>query len=171
MRNRPVVNSQGGFTLVELIIALAIGALLMVALTSVVLTSWRASNIATGRVDASAQLRNFEFFAYDDFTRSALPSAGGCVPGSPCSTPLTVSGYQVSNQVPVPSPVQITYAWDGSSLLDRTLSGGSTVHAAIDVTAFSWYVDTNATIVVNLTVTVQNYSESQSFRFLPRVNP
>jgi hypothetical protein len=157
---------------VELIIASAIGALLLSALTSVVLTSWRAATIASSRVEASSQIRNFEYFAYDDFARSAAPSVNVCVQAAPCKTqPLVLSGLQFGN----PTPVQVTYIWDGSNFLDRTDgSTGATKHAATDVTAFSWYVDTNLTVVVNLTVTIQvhpAYSESQVFRFYPRINP
>jgi pantothenate synthetase len=42
---------------------------------------------------------------------------------------------------------------------------------ATDVSAFAWYVDTNSTVVVSITVTVQSYSESETFRFYPRINP
>jgi len=166
-------KSQGGFTLVEVLIASAIGALLMAALTSVVLTSWRAATIASSRVEASSEVRNFEYYAYDDFARSAVPNSGSCIPASPCTTtPLALHGYRVSNSVPVPSSFSVTYAWDGSQYLDRTISStGATEHMATDVTRFQWYVDTNATVVVSMTVTVQAYSESQTFRFYPKLNP
>lgn len=166
-------RGQDGYTLVEVIIAAALGALLLSALTSVVLTSWRGAATASGRVEASGQIRNFEYFAYDDFARSSTPNAGGCVQSSPCTTqPLVLTGFQVSNSTPVPASLQVTYAWDGSQFLDRTVSStGATEHAATGVSAFSWYVDTNATVVVSLTVTVQAYSESQTFRFDPRMNP
>ncbi|TMC54345.1 MAG: type II secretion system protein [Chloroflexi bacterium] len=152
---RTFLKGQGGFTLVEVIISAAIGALLLSALTSVVLTSWRGAMIATSRVEASSQIRNFEYLAYDDFARSATPSGGAC----PCTTqPLLLSG--------------VTYTWDGRSFLDRAVANtGATEHAATDVSAFSWYVDTNSTVVVSLTITIQAYSESQTFRFYPRVNP
>lgn len=151
-------RSQDGYTLVELIVALAIGASLMVAISSVVLTSWQAANTATERVEASAQIRNFEYFAYDDFAQSNVTSLGngGCPPSPPCSIALATT----------------TYTWDGSNL-DRTLNSNSqsTIHTATNVTAFSWYVDTQSlTVVVSLTVTVSAYSESQTFRFYPRVN-
>jgi len=149
------LRSQGGFTLVELLIASAIGVLLLSALTSVVLTSWRGTMIASSRVEASAQIRNFEFFAYDDFTQGATPNGAGC----PCTTqPLVLNA--------------VTYTWDGTNFLDRTVtSSGVSEHAATNVTAFSWYVDSNSSVVVDITVTVQAYSESEVFRFLPRVNP
>lgn len=156
-------GGQGGYTLVELIIALAIGALLMVALTSVVLTSWRATSTATSRVEASAQIRNFESFAYDDFAQSNVANLGGCTASAPpgCTTPITLAA--------------VTYSWDSSTfVLDRTSNTDSQnkIPAATNVTAFSWYIDTsNSTVVVNLTVTVQAYSESQAFRFYPRLNP
>ena len=165
------LKGQGGFTLIEVIISAAIGALLLAALTSVVYTSWHATTIASGRVEASSEIRNFEYFAFDDFARSSLPSAGGCVPSSPCTTqPLSLTGVQVSNSTPVPSAASVTYAWDGSQFLDRTVAGVSR-HIATDVTAFSWYVDTNGTVVVGVTVTLQGYSQSQTFRFRPELNP
>jgi prepilin-type N-terminal cleavage/methylation domain-containing protein len=173
MEARSHPNGQDGYTLVELIIAVALGALLMAALTSVVLTSWRAANVASSRVEASGQIRNFEYFAYDDFARSGTPSTGACVPATPCTTqPLVLSGLQVSNSTPVPASFQVSYTWDGSNFLDRAIaSTGVSEHAATNVTAFSWYVDTDSTVVVSLTITVQSYSESQTFRFDPRMNP
>jgi prepilin-type N-terminal cleavage/methylation domain-containing protein len=148
-------QGQGGFTLVELLIASAIGVILLTALTSVVLTSWRGTTIASSRVEASSEIRNFEYFAYDDFAQSATPNGAGC----PCTTqPVVLNG--------------VNYTWDGTNFLDRTVtSTGVVKHAATNVTAFSWYVDTNSTVVVEITVTVGAYSESQVFRFFPRVNP
>jgi len=146
-------TDQDGFTLVELIIALAIGLVLMSALTSVVLAAWRGTTIATGRIEASSQIRNFQYFAYDDFATSNVSSLSSCA--SPCTTPVTLAAA--------------SYKWDGSNFLDRT-SGQATIHVATNVTAFSMDVQPN-TVVVNLTVTVQSYSESQTFRFYPRVNP
>lgn len=149
-------TGQDGYTLVELIITLGIGAILMSALTSVVLTSWRGVTIASSRVEASNQIRNFQTFAYDDFARSNILNLSGCTQAAPCSTPIALA--------------TVTYAWDGSNFLDRATSQ-ATIHAATNVSAFSWFVDTNSTVVVQLTVTVQPYSESQSFRFYPRLNP
>jgi prepilin-type N-terminal cleavage/methylation domain-containing protein len=166
-------RQQGGFTLIEVIIAAAIGALLLSALTSVVLTSWRATITAESRVEASSEVRNFEYYAYDDFAQSSLPAAGLCLQATPCTTqPLTLSGLQVSNTNPVPSPYTVSYSWDGSAFLDRSVGGsGVSAHMGTDVTAFSWYVDTNATVVVSLTINVHNYSETETFRFFPRVSP
>lgn len=168
-------RGQRGFTLVEMIIALAIGALLMTAITSVVLTTWRGVSVAGNRVEASDEIRNFELVAYADFAGSSLPAASGCgTQATPCTTqPLVLGGLQASNSTaPTVGSYQVTYAWDGGNFLDRTVaSTGATRHAASNVSAFSWYVDTNATVVVSLTVTVQQYSESQTFRFYPRVNP
>lgn len=169
------VTSQRGYTLVEVIIAVSIGALLMSALTSVVLTAWRAASIASSRVEASSQIRNFESFAYDDFAASTTPGTGPCgTPASPCTTaPLVLNGTQATNSSPPAiRPYQVTYTWDGASFVDRQVGGaGSARHAAMDVTAFSWYVDTNSTVVVSLTVQVRTYSQSQTFRFYPRMNP
>ena len=153
---RPITGSQGGFTLVELIITVAIAAVLMSALGSVIYTTSQASAIASSRVEASNEMRNFQQFAYDDFAQSNASSLSGCTPASPCTTPIALQS--------------VTYTWDGSNFLDRATSD-VTKHAASNVTAFTWYVDANSTVVVSLTVTVQSYSLSQTFRFQPRLNP
>lgn len=167
-------RSQNGYTLVEVVLTAAIGAVLMSALTSVVLTSFRAGNIATSRIEASGQIRNFEFYAYDDFAGSAIPDPSTCAAPPACS--IVLSGTRVSNSAsPSPSPYSVTYSWNGTegTPLDRAF-GGNSKHVATSVTAFSWSLDGSApyrTVVVSLTVKVQDYSESQTFRFFPRVNP
>ena len=150
------MEGQNGYTLVEVVISVAIGGVLMSALTSVVLTTWRATTIATSRVEASGQIRSFQYFAYDDFAQANISTLGACSPSSPCTTPIGLS--------------TVTYTWDGSTFLDRATSL-TTIHAATNVTAFSWYVDSNSSVVVSLTVTVNAYSQSQTFRFYPRLNP
>ena len=168
-------RSQNGYTLVEVVIASAIGAILMSALTSVVLTSMRAANIATSRIEASGQIRNFESYAYDDFAGSVIPDPSTCAaPPAACS--IVLSGTRVSNSItPTAAPYTVTYSWNGTSgsPLDRAF-GGTSRHVATSVAAFSWYVDGSApyrTVIVSLTVKVQDYSESQTLRFFPRVNP
>lgn len=173
------VRSQDGFTLIEVVIASALGAMLMTALTSVLLTSVRAANIATSRIEASGQIRNFEFFAYDDFARSSIPVSTPCAPPSVACIDLT--GTQMSNST-TPTPTYnytVEYSWDGSSFLDRKV-GGIVTHMATNASSFSWYVDgttAHPTVVVSLTVTIGNlssfsgsYSQSQTWKFEPRVN-
>lgn len=165
------VRGQEGYTLIELIVASAIGLFIMTGLTSVVLTSWRASVIATNRIEAGSEIRNFQLAAYDDFAGSAVPGPSSCV-NNPCTQPIVLSGVQVNNV-----PYQVTYSWDGTAILDRQLNSDPAQHTALNVTAFTWYVDTSTahpTVVVNLTVTIGNpsgmtYSESQTLRFYPRL--
>jgi prepilin-type N-terminal cleavage/methylation domain-containing protein len=173
--------SQAGYTLVELIVASAIGLMVMTGLTSVVLTTWRANMIATSRIEASSQIRNFEFVAYDDFALSGIPNISGCgtVPTPPCT--IELSGWQVSNSItPVPSDYQVTYIWDGTKVLRQVGVGADTAKlVATNVTAFSARVDGTAphqTVVVTVTVTMnpttdQAYAETQALRFYPRLNP
>jgi prepilin-type N-terminal cleavage/methylation domain-containing protein len=171
------LQSQAGYTLIEVVIASAIGVVVMGALTSVILTSVRVSDVAFSRVEATSQLRNFQNVSYDDFARSQVQGASGCTQATPCTTqPIVLVGTQVSNaSPPLPSSAQVTYTWDGSNFLDRQLaSTGATSHAATDVSSFSWYVDTSAftpTVVVSLTVTVSSYSQTQTFLFAQKVNP
>ena len=171
------VRSQGGYTLVEVIITAALSVMLMTGLASVVLTATRAAGFATSRVEASAEIRNFEGFAYEDFAASGSPSVGMCGTASnPCTTqPLVLSLTQVSNQTPpVPMLISVAYTWDGSAVLTRQQNTYPSTEMATDVTAFSWYVDSSTafpTVVVSMSVTVQAYTESQTFRFYPRQNP
>jgi prepilin-type N-terminal cleavage/methylation domain-containing protein len=171
---RGYIQSQGGYTLIEVIISVAIGAILMAGLSSVVLTSVRASNVATSRVEASSQIRSFQSFAYGDFAHSAASGLATCTPSPPCTQPIVLTGTQVNSAgQPVGTPYTVTYTWDGSDFLDRQV-GSSSLHAATNVSSFSWYVTSGpglSTVVVNMTVTVHAYSESQSFIFYPRVNP
>jgi prepilin-type N-terminal cleavage/methylation domain-containing protein len=167
-------RDQSGYTLIEVVITSALTLVVMSALTSVVLTSVRAANTATGRVEASSQIRNFEYRAYDDFAHSGVPAAS-CSVSVPCSTaPLVLSGPQWHSSPPSASNYQVTYTWDGASFLDRQVAGDASIHLLANAKAFSWYLDDTPpkqTVVVNLTVVVLGYSESQTFRFYPRLNP
>src|SRR6267143_1037220 len=69
---------QAGFTLIEVVIASALGLMVMGALTSVVLTTVLSDNIASARVQASAQVRNLQFASYDDFVHARAPVPSGC---------------------------------------------------------------------------------------------
>ncbi len=167
-------KGQGGYTLVEVLVASALGLVVMTALSQVVLTSWRAVGTATSRIEASGQVRNFQFDAYDDFALSSVPSLSNCASGSPPPCTITLSGLQASNSTaPVPASYQVTYTWDGANV-DRKIGSNPPNHAATNVTAFSAYIAgtaPNQTVVVTLTVTVQTYAETQTLRFYPRVNP
>ena len=165
------VRSQGGYTLVELVIASAIGLFVMTGLTSVVLTTWRAGTVATSRVEASGQVRSFQANAYEDFALSSVPTLTGCATAAPPPCTIALSGLQVSAPL-VPAIYAVTYRWDGANV-DR-LVGGSSKHAATNVTAFSASIagtGQHQTVVVTMTVTVQSYQETQTFLFYPRLNP
>jgi prepilin-type N-terminal cleavage/methylation domain-containing protein len=168
---------QGGFTLIELLVASAIGLIIMSALTSVVLTTYRASQAASSRVEAAGEIRTFEQTAYGDFATSSLPvPPGGCgSSGSPCiHDPIQLQGCKMTNSItPSAQPSTVTYAWPlGSSSIDRKIGGVSVNPAAAGVTAFSWYLEgtsPNQSVVVALTVQVGALSQSQTMRFYPRV--
>ena len=174
---RRYAQSQGGYTLVELIVASAIGVLVMTGLTSVVLTSTRAGQVATSRIEASAQVRNFESDAYGDFALSQTTAISSCMPGDPPPCTITLTGLRASNSpTPVATSYTVKYRWKDSNV-DRQIGldpNAPWVHAATNVTAFSAVFTGTApyqTVVVTMTVTVNAYAETQSFRFDPRVNP
>jgi type II secretory pathway pseudopilin PulG len=165
------VRSQGGYTLVELVIASAIGLFVMTGLTSVVLTTWRAGTVATSRIEASGQVRSFQSSAYEDFALSGVPTLTGCATAAAPPCTISLSGFQVGTPL-VPARYAVTYTWDGANV-DR-LVGGISKHAATNVTAFSASIagaGLHQTVLVTMTVTVQAYQETQTFLFYPRLNP
>jgi prepilin-type N-terminal cleavage/methylation domain-containing protein len=165
-------QGQGGYSLIEVVIASAIGAMLMTGLTSVILTSVRATSTASSRIEASSQIRSFEFFAYDDFARSGAPVA---CPAQPPAVCLTLLGFKAGGSpTPTAQPYQVTYIWDGSSFLDRQVGSGTPQHVASNVTGFSWYVggaSPKQTCAITLTVTIgpSGYAESQTLLFYPQL--
>jgi prepilin-type N-terminal cleavage/methylation domain-containing protein len=165
----PRRRGQAGFTLVELLIASALGMLVLTALTSVVLTTYQANQVATSRVLASGEIRNFQQTAYDDFASSSLPSApAGCGTSSqPCSqNPIDLNGCALVSGSP--QKRSVSYAWSsGTGVVDRKVGTRTVNPAASNVTAFAWYVD-GPTVVVSLTVKVRDISQSQTMRFYPR---
>lgn len=170
---------QAGFTLIELIVASAIALMVMGALTSIVLTMALAANTATSRVQAGAQIRNFQLTAYDDFALSRPPVAAGCgTQASPCTTQdMLLQG----DRMPIapgspPPPYAVRYAWDPNQHLITRFVGASSRVAASNVTSYSWYLDrtgAHPVVVVSMTVTVSfyntSYSESQTLLFYTRV--
>jgi prepilin-type N-terminal cleavage/methylation domain-containing protein len=182
-------KQQAGFTLIELIIATALGVLVMGALTSVVLTTVLAANTANARIQASSQVRSFQFTAYDDVALARPPGGPGCgTPATPCTTQVMVlQGSRVpsaTGTLGTPSAYTVRYAWDSTAqlitreALKDALDPNSKVSrvVATNVTAYSWYVDTSGahpTVVVSMTVTVAAYdtiyNESQTLLFYPRV--
>ncbi|TMD00128.1 MAG: prepilin-type N-terminal cleavage/methylation domain-containing protein [Chloroflexi bacterium] len=171
---------QGGFTLIELLIATALGVLVLSALTSIVLTTTQAAGTANSRIEASAQVRNFQLTAYDDFALARPPATLGCgTHDDPCTTQdLVLIGSRMPNTTTgTAAPYTVTYTWDDHETnLLRHVAGLSSRVVASNVTAFAWYVDSSGahpTVVIDMTVTVKSfsttYSESQTLRFYPRV--
>jgi prepilin-type N-terminal cleavage/methylation domain-containing protein len=179
-------RGQAGFTLIEVIIATALGLLVMSALTSVVLTTTMAASTITGRVETSAQIRGFQFAAGDDFALARPPAPSGCgTPSSPCTTAIVLLGSLMRNQandLTPADPFTVRYVWDPTrQVVTRFTEQGTDPPTsrivARNVTAYSWYVDPSGahrTVVIALTVTVRGsfgttYNESETLRFYPRV--
>jgi prepilin-type N-terminal cleavage/methylation domain-containing protein len=166
------LRSQSGYTLVEVVITAAIGAVVMSALSSVVLTSFRANMTATSRVEASTQIRNFQFRAYDDFARSKLPLlklCGDSQANACTTTPVVMQGLRVTDPIKLSTALyEVRYVWDGVSSVDRQAGIDPPKHLATNVTNFQWWLDGN-TVTVSLTVKVYDYSETQVMLFYPRV--
>jgi type II secretory pathway pseudopilin PulG len=169
---------QAGHTLIELIVASAIGLMVMGALTSIVLTMALGANTATSRIEASAQIRNFQLTAYDDFALSRPPAPSGCgTQASPCTTQdMILTGNRMPNTGGVASPFTSRYTWDSSQQLVRRFVGNGSRVVASGVTDYSWYIDSSGdhpAVVVSMHVTVgfynTSYTETQTLLFYPRV--
>lgn len=170
---------QAGFTLIEVVIASALGLMVMGALTSVVLTTVLSDNIASARVEASAQIRNLQSTAYDDFVHARAPVPSGCgTSGNPCTTQeLILQGSRMPNDIGgVAAPDTVRYTWDPSLQVVTRYAGISSRVAASNVTAYSWYIDGSGaypSLVISMTVTIPSYnatySQSQTLRFYPRI--
>jgi prepilin-type N-terminal cleavage/methylation domain-containing protein len=168
-------NGQGGFTLIELLVATTIGVVLLTALTSVVLTTYRADQTAIARTEVAGEIRNFQQNAYDDFASSVAPSPPvGCgTAAQPCTdTQITLVGCLPSTSYWVPSSKRtVSYQWNSGTKSIVRQMGAESVPAASNVTSFSWYVDTAngaQSVVVSLTVQIQSIGQSQTMRFYPR---
>jgi prepilin-type N-terminal cleavage/methylation domain-containing protein len=178
-------NAQAGFTLIELIIATAIGLVVMTGLTSVMFTAYRADRQATSRVEAAGQIRTFQQSAFRDFALSSVPpappSCGSAT--TPCTQePIQLSGCSITTNDGGATHVwqshKATYTWNNSTqVVTRDVGSGVTFPAASHVSAFSWYVDgtsPNQSVVVTIAVTVNwaqssPYTQSQVLRFYPNV--
>ena len=152
---------QAGYTLVELIVATAIGTLVLGALTSIVLTTALTTNVATSRIDASGQIRTFQLTAYDDMTLSNVPAPTGCgTQANPCtSQPMVLQGQRMPNVATPTPPAQyiVTYTWDPAQQIVTRQAGGAGRTVAQDVSVYSWYIDGNGAhpaVVVSMTVTI-----------------
>lgn len=172
-------RAQAGYTLIELIIASAIGLMVMGAMTSVVLTMTLGANTATSRIEASAQIRNFQLTAYDDFALSRPPATTGCgTQVSPCTTQdMVLQGDRMPNQTAgIAAPFTARYTWDPSTKVLTRFVGAASRVVASNVNDYSWYVDATGAhpvVIVGISVTVgfynTRYTESQSLLFYPRV--
>ena len=169
---------QAGHTLIELIVASAIGLMVMGAMTSIVLTMALGANTATSRIEASAQIRNFQLTAHDDFVLSRPPVPTGCgTPANPCTTQdMILSGSRMPNSGGLALPFTARYAWDSTQQLVRRFVGGTSRVVASSVTNYSWYLDRSGdhpSVVVSMDVRVgfynTTYTETQTLLFYPRV--
>jgi prepilin-type N-terminal cleavage/methylation domain-containing protein len=177
-------NAQAGFTLIELIIATAIGLVVMTGLTSVLFTAYRADRQATSRVEVAGQIRTFQQSASRDFAMSSMPPAPPTcgTEATPCTQdPIQLTGCSItSNDGGATHAWQshlVTYTWNNTTqIVTRDVGSGVTFPAASDVSAFSWYVDgtsPNQSVVVTIAVTVNwaqgsPYTQSQVFKFSPQ---
>lgn len=171
------LRSQSGFTMIELLVATVIASVILVALTSVVFTTYQADQTATSRVEASGELRNFQQVAYDDFAGSTIPTApGGCgTSGQPCTqAAIQLSGCAMNGAGTLQQRT-VSYTWTAASdTIERQVNSSTVETTASGVTAFNWYLDgtaPNQSVIVSLTVTVKAVSQSETMQFYPRVAP
>lgn len=178
-------RSQAGFTLVEMMIASAMGAIVMGALSSVVWLATSSNASVDPRLQASGQVRNLQTALNADLTsaRPAPLADSGCTQSVPCTTfPIQVRGPIVPARTGLaqPDPVAhyVTYCYiPAGSVVERfagTLTAcpgaaGSGQAVARRLSSFSWYY-TGTSVVVSVSATVGSYSTGQVLLFNPGDN-
>jgi hypothetical protein len=158
--------------MVEFILAAGISALLAAAMVQVLFTVYGANHTSDSRLQASAQIRNFQLAFHDDLVLAASLTA--CA--NPCTT-LTISGNRLNQNATSPCAFSVTYTFTAPSgtnpyvpgKVTRTVSGRS-IDVARNVPSLTFYVATDNTVTGNITVqdSSRSYSETQSLLFHPR---
>src|SRR5581483_4296771 len=120
-------SSERGFTLVELVLAIAIGLIVSFLLFTILDVTWRGTSRSVTMIDATASAR-VTLAKLDDELQSACLTSGvtPIQPGSTGSTLLFLSAYGKAVQ-PTPIEHQISYSASTNSLTDSlyAVTGGA----------------------------------------------
>jgi type II secretory pathway pseudopilin PulG len=184
-------RAQGGYTLVELIIASGLAAVVLAALTSVIFVVNQANRTWSPRLQATGEMRRFEHSFYDDAASGSTPTTSATVnpclvPGSAPTPPIVVRGLTYSGNTA--QPYSAVYCFDPIRKTVKRFVGATSTLIARNVTVFSWSLHpgdndtipctdpsvTPCVIVIDITTTDYNsppfYTTTQRLRFYPRRN-
>jgi prepilin-type N-terminal cleavage/methylation domain-containing protein len=163
------MRSQAGYTLVEMILALGIGTMLIAGTALLLWTMFTANHTSDVRLQASAQIRNFQLAFHDDVVLNNRPVSitGNCTPPGPCT--ISLSGSRFNQGASGPGAFSVTYSYS-SGTVTRQVSGAGATEVAKNVARFCPGVSAGNVVTVNLTAqdSLGAYSETQTLKFDPR---
>jgi prepilin-type N-terminal cleavage/methylation domain-containing protein len=160
-----VFNRERGFTLIELVIGIAISAVLLVGLTITTIQIIKVPPVTGNNI---AIIRNIDtagsWFVRDfqSTSTSNLPASVTLYPSGSGSPVLAITQF-----IEAESSVEITYTIDlNNRLLRNNLTDGTTAVIANNITQVQYTTGTNS---ITITATLDNSTETRSYQISSRV--
>lgn len=129
MTRVPHIKSEGGYTLVELMVAISVGLVVLLAVTSFIMITLRHSSQTSARVDANQRARTVLFQVMDELHSACI--APQIAPVRAGSTETSLSFIHQRGSAVAPTPVLSTL-----TLNEGTLSESN--YASTGGTAPNW---------------------------------
>ncbi len=125
MRRVPPIKSEGGYTLVELMVAISVGMVVLLAVTSFIMIALRHSSQISARVDATQRGRTVLFQVMDELHSACI--APQVAPVEAGSTGTSLSFIHQRGSAVAPTPVLSTLDLNEGTLLESVYpsTGGS----------------------------------------------
>ncbi|MFN8161219.1 MAG: hypothetical protein U0R52_09300 [Solirubrobacterales bacterium] len=125
MSTQQLIRDQGGFTLVEQLVAAAAGLIVLFAVTSLFMTSLRQTADVNGRIDANQRARIGLYQVMDELHSACV--APQIAPVRDGSTSTALSFIHQTGSAVAPTPVLSTIALSGGTLRESVYpaTGGS----------------------------------------------
>jgi type II secretory pathway pseudopilin PulG len=120
MTRAPHIKSESGYTLVELMVAMAAGMIVIFAVTSFIMIALRHSSEVSARVDATQQARSTLFQVMDELHSACI--APQIAPVKAGSTGTSLSFIHQRGSAVAPTPVLSTLALNEGTLLESNYS-------------------------------------------------
>ncbi|MFN2463428.1 MAG: type II secretion system protein J [Candidatus Dormibacteria bacterium] len=165
----PPALSQGGFTLVEMIIATAVSSILLAGISVLVFTNFSASTIAAQRLQASGQLQNFQVAFYRDAALdNTATNRSPIIAAAPCD--VVLAGRRRDAGGTTNTSYSVEYKLSGSDIRRTVAATTSTVARNVKLFTCALQSDGTFQVVISAQDTTGSYTQSQTFRFYPRGN-
>jgi hypothetical protein len=120
MTRVPHIKSEGGYTLVELMVAMSAGLIVIFAVTSFIMIALRHSSEVSARVDATQQARSTLFQVMDELHSACI--APQIAPVKAGSTGTSLSFVHQRGSAVAPTPILSTMTLNEGTLLESNYS-------------------------------------------------